>query len=101
MFFVNNQQKFAQRYRIRAEDVSEARAGQFVFPGDHSDEVCGFIRSVSHDTGSFEVVLFEPTSMPAGAEVLDEECDWIEMLNDVLSNADDELRSMWAEALNT
>lgn len=102
---MNNVTQLIQRYCIKLDDPhNEARAGQFVYPGNHSDMVSGFIYCV--ENGIAEIVLFEPSRF--SQEVIDgmvevkdmNSTDWAGYLRKVLDKADGDIRDMWRETLS-
>jgi hypothetical protein len=87
---------------LSEENRANAKAGQFVFPGNWSDDVTGFISEVDTQNDQLEICLFAPSkNLPDEAVVLDE-CMSFEDTVILLRNIIDEdhiIREMWLEVI--
>lgn len=62
-----------QAYKIVVSEPDKVAPAQFVFPGDHSDVVSGFVASVDGEEAIF--VLFDSVDLPENATQLAESLD--------------------------
>lgn len=55
----------AQVYRVPVaqEQLVDAEPGQYVFPGDESNEIVGFISQVIAEKSEIEICMFESTDL--------------------------------------
>lgn len=87
-----------QYYSVEV-DGNEARPGQFVFPGDHSNQLCGFIYDVYDDIA--EIVLFEPTDLSNVdvVQILPMSEDWTAMMKSAISRSSEDMKAEWQRIL--
>lgn len=97
--------QMAQLYRVEMSEENRRNAmpGQFVFPGDWSDDVIGFISAVDYETNELEMCLFEPRVMPDTLtrvikEVVTKD-EWAQMLKEI-GDKNPEVKAAWIEAVN-
>ncbi|AVH85414.1 hypothetical protein RsoM2USA_113 [Ralstonia phage RsoM2USA] len=57
---------------LSRENAIHAAPGQFVFPGNDSDYIAGFISEVDHENQLLKICIFDPLPLPEGAVLIQE-----------------------------